>query len=97
MRLENVTPELAVQVLNAAALAVFAWLLAKGILVPMPVVEKYMLSPLNDRIAALEKLSSKRDEQNAELQRMQAEAIGAQGKAIQLLHEQLQAQGRGGD
>lgn len=69
------------------ALAAMAYLLAKGQLVPMWVVEKFMLAPLNERIAALERISTKRDEQNAKLQEMQASALEAQGQALKLLHE----------
>lgn len=71
---------------NVTALAAFAVLLALGKLVPVSVVKEYMLTPLNDRIAALERISAKRDDQNAELQRMQAEAIKAQSQALELIH-----------
>lgn len=86
--MDNVTLQVAVQVLNAAALAVFAWLLAKGVLVPLPVVQQFMLKPLQDRIEALEQVSRRREEQNAELQRLQAKAIEAQSAALELLHKE---------
>lgn len=73
------------QALNTMALATMAYLLAKGYLVPMSVVEKFMLAPQSDRISALEEVSRRKDEQNAELQRMQAEAIKAQSQALELL------------
>ena len=75
------------QWLNTAALVMFAALMAKGYLVPMTVVQEHMLKPLNDRIEALERVSSRKDDQNAELQRMQAEAIKAQSEALTMLHE----------
>lgn len=78
------------QWLNTAALVMFAALMAKGYLVPMTVVQEHMLKPLNDRIEALERVSSRKDDQNAELQRMQAEAIKAQSEALTMLHERGQ-------
>ncbi|MFZ5816311.1 MAG: hypothetical protein ACOY93_13605 [Bacillota bacterium] len=74
------------QWLNTAALVVFAYLLARGYLVPMPVVEQHMLAPRDERIQALERVSSKKDEQHAELQRMMAAAIEAQSKALEYMH-----------
>lgn len=74
------------QGLNTTALAVFAFLLAKGYLVPMPVVEQHMLAPRDERIVALEGVSRRKDEQHAELQKMMAEAVAAQGKALEIIH-----------
>lgn len=80
--------DLTLQAINVMALAAMAYMLAKGILVPMWVVEKFMLAPLHNRIEALEKVSARRDEQHAELQRMMAAAIEAQSRALELLHEE---------
>lgn len=85
---------LVLQALNTASLVTFAYLLARGYLVPMPTVERYMLAPQNDRIAALEAVSRRKDEQNAELQRLQAEAIKAQGKALELITHSGGGEGR---
>lgn len=76
------------QWLNTASLVVFAYLLARGYLVPMPTVERYMLAPRDERIAALENVSRRKDEQHAELQRMMAAAIEAQGQALKLMQEE---------
>lgn len=80
------------QAINTMALAAFAALLAMGKIVPLAVVKEHMIAPLQDRIQALERLSSKRDEQNAELQRMQAEAIKAQSQALEIYYQH-----KGGD
>lgn len=75
------------QWINTAALVTFAYLLAKGYLVPMSVVQQYMLVPRDDRIEKLEGVSRRKDEQAYELQRMQAEAIKAQSEAMSMLQE----------
>lgn len=82
------------QALNTAALAAFVLLFVLGYIVSMKVVREQMIAPLTDRISALERISAKRDDQYAELQRQQAEAIAAQGRAMEILLAAVDAQGR---
>lgn len=71
--------------MQTSALAALAVLLATGTLLPRIVVERFILAPLHARIEALERVSARRDEQQTELQRQQAEAIAAQGRAMEIL------------
>jgi hypothetical protein len=86
---DQMTIDAWLQAANLGALGLTLYLLARGYLVPMIVVQQFMLAPLNARIEALERVSARKDELNAELVRQQAAAIEAQGRALELI-------GRGG-
>lgn len=81
---------------QTSALAALAVLLATGTLIPRLIVEKLILAPLHSRIEALERVSARRDEQQTELQQRQAEAIAAQGRAMEVLLAAVDGKGRRG-
>lgn len=81
------------QILNGAntgVLGLIAYLLAKGILVPMSVVKDHMLAPRDDRIQALEEVSKRKEQEAAELHKMHAEALKATGAAMELIARSTQ-------
>lgn len=71
--------------LQAGALVALAGLLATGTLIPRIIVERLILTPRDERIAALERAMAKRDEEVRHLLTQQAAALEAQTKLIDRL------------
>jgi type II secretory pathway component PulJ len=94
--LDPATLKLLTDLLNAGALVAVVVLFIAGFLVSRPTLERHILAPRDQRIEALERSMSRRDEDMRQLLEQQANALEAQSRVVdRLLAERDRHEGGG--